>query len=93
MSFLGKVTARNIFRFKSRLIMTVGGVAGCTALIVCGLAINDTVAALGAKQYQDVYQYDLMVVANDDDADAMRQKSLRMVASRRAWTCALNRVI
>ena len=74
MSFLGKVTARNIFRFKSRLIMTVGGVAGCTALIVCGLAINDTVAVLGAKQYQDVYQYDLMVVANDDDADAMRQK-------------------
>ena len=74
MSFLGKVTARNIFRFKSRLIMTVGGVAGCTALIVCGLAINDTVAALGVKQYQDVYQYDLMVVANDDDADAMRQK-------------------
>lgn len=74
MSFLGKVTARNIFRFKSRLIMTVGGVAGCTALIVCGLAINDTVVALGAKQYQDVYQYDLMVVANDDDADAMRQK-------------------
>lgn len=74
MSFLGKVTVRNIFRFKSRLIMTVGGVAGCTALIVCGLAINDTVAALGAKQYQDVYQYDLMVVANDDDADAMRQK-------------------
>lgn len=74
MSFLGKVTARNIFRFKSRLIMTVGGVAGCAALIVCGLAINDTVAALGAKQYQDVYQYDLMVVANDDDADAMRQK-------------------
>ena len=74
MSFLGKVTARNIFRFKSRLIMTVGGVAGCTTLIVCGLAINDTVAALGAKQYQDVYQYDLMVVANDDDADAMRQK-------------------
>ena len=74
MSFLGKVTARNIFRFKSRLIMTVGGVAGCTALIVCGFAINDTVAALGAKQYQDVYQYDLMVVANDDDADAMRQK-------------------
>lgn len=74
MSFLGKVTARNIFRFKSRLIMTVGGVAGCTALIVCGLAINDTVAALGAKQYQDVYQYDLMVIANDDDADAMRQK-------------------
>ena len=47
MSFLNKVTARNIFRFKSRLIMTVGGGAGCAALILCGLAINDTVASLG----------------------------------------------
>lgn len=71
LSFLNKVTVRNIFRFKSRLIMTVGGVAGCTALIVCGLAINDTVEMLGAKQYEDVYQYDLLVVANDDNADAM----------------------
>lgn len=54
MSFLNKVTARNIFRFKARLIMTVGGVAGCTALILCGLAINDTVAALGPNQYRGV---------------------------------------
>ena len=74
MGFLGKVTARNIFRFKSRLIMTVGGVAGCTALIVCGLAINDTVADLGIKQYRDIYQYDLMVVSDDSDASAMRTK-------------------
>ena len=72
--FLSKVTARNIFRFKSRLIMTVGGVAGCTALIVCGLAINDTVADLGIKQYRDIYQYDLMVVSDDSDASAMRTK-------------------
>lgn len=71
LSFLNKVTARNIFRFKSRLIMTVGGVAGCTALIVCGLGINDSVDALGPKQYEDLYRYDLMVVANDADADAM----------------------
>lgn len=74
MGFLSKVTARNIFRFKSRLIMTVGGVAGCTALIVCGLAINDTVADLGIKQYRDIYQYDLMVVSADSDASAMRTK-------------------
>ena len=74
MGFLSKVTARNIFRFKSRLIMTVGGVAGCTALIVCGLAINDTVADLGIKQYRDIYQYDLMLVSADSDADAMHTK-------------------
>lgn len=74
LGFLSKVTARNIFRFKSRLVMTVGGVAGCTALIICGLAINDTVAELGVKQYRDIYRYDVMVVANDTDADAMRAK-------------------
>lgn len=84
--FLSKVTARNIFRFKSRLIMTVGGVAGCTALIVCGLAINDTVADLGIKQYRDVYQYDLMVVSGDSDADEMRAK----VASDGRTTSTMN---
>ena len=71
LSFLNKVTVRNIFRFKSRLIMTVGGVAGCTALIVCGFAINDSVDTLGPKQYEDLYRYDLLVAANDDNADAM----------------------
>lgn len=71
LSFLNKVTVRNIFRFKSRLIMTVGGVAGCTALIVCGFAINDSVDTLGPKQYEDLYRYDLLVAANDADADAM----------------------
>ena len=74
LSFLNKVTARNIFRFKSRLLMTVGGVAGCTALIVCGFAINDTVATLGPKQYEDIYHYDLLVVSGDDSVDAMRAR-------------------
>lgn len=68
MSFLNKVTARNLFRFKGRLIMTVGGVAGCTALILCGLAINDTVASLGQRQYGGIYRYDLMAVAQDGRA-------------------------
>lgn len=74
MGFLNKVTARNIFRFKSRLIMTVGGVAGCTALILCGLAINDTVAAIGPKQYDGIYRYDLMAVSADADADVLRTR-------------------
>jgi putative ABC transport system permease protein len=75
MSFLNKVTIRNLFRFKSRLLMTVGGVAGCTALIVCGFAINDTVQTLGAKQYGGVDRYDLLSVAvSDDAATAMRKR-------------------
>lgn len=74
MSFLNKVTARNIFRFKSRLVMTVGGVAGCAALILCGLAINDTVAALGPNQYRGIDQYDMFVMANDGDEKTLHDK-------------------
>lgn len=69
MKFLNKVTVRNLFRFKGRLLMTVGGVAGCTALIVCGLAINDTVAALGPGQYGGIYRYDLLAVSADGKLD------------------------
>ncbi|KAB7787568.1 ABC transporter permease [Bifidobacterium cebidarum] len=74
MKFLNKVTARNLFRFKGRLFMTIGGVAGCTALIVCGLVINDTVDALPSTQYQDIYRYQLMVVTDHDQLDSVRQK-------------------
>ena len=35
-SFLNKVTARNLFRYKKRMLMTIGGIMGCTALVLCG---------------------------------------------------------
>ncbi|MFU0573905.1 FtsX-like permease family protein [Gardnerella vaginalis] len=63
MSFLNKVTVRNLARFKGRLCMTIGGVAGCTALIVCGLALNDTVATLGIRQYEGIYRYDMISIS------------------------------
>lgn len=67
LSFLNKVTARNLFRYKKRLLMTVAGILGCTALLVCGFAIKDTVTDLLPKQYEQVYQYDLLAVATDND--------------------------
>lgn len=74
MKFLNKITVRNLFRFKGRLLMTVGGIAGCTALIVCGLAINDSVQAIGPRQFGEIYQYDLLAVSGDDDFAALRQR-------------------
>ena len=69
LSFLSKVTARNLFRYKKRLFMTVAGIMGCTALLVCGFAINDSVSYLGPQQYSHVYAYDLMAVTTPDDYD------------------------
>ena len=73
MSFLNKVTIRNLARFKGRLCMTIGGVAGCTALIVCGLALNDTVATLGIRQYEGIYRYDMIAISTPDSFNNMKQ--------------------
>ncbi|MBT1165744.1 FtsX-like permease family protein [Bifidobacterium simiarum] len=73
MSFLGKVTARNLFRYKSRALMTICGIAGCTMLLMCGFAIRDSVVALSPNQYGGVTAYDLMAVTSQDDhAKAMK---------------------
>lgn len=67
LSFLNKVTARNLFRYKKRLFMTIFGIAGCTALLLAGYTIKDTVSELIYLQYDDAYRYDAMVVAEDND--------------------------
>ena len=71
MSFLNKVTARNLFRYKKRMIMTVFGIMGCTALLLFGLAIKDSVDALMPLQYENVYNYDLLAAASADDNDKL----------------------
>ncbi len=71
LSFLNKVTARNLFRYKKRLFMTVAGIMGCTALLLCGFAIKNSVADLMPRQYEQTYQYDLMVGCAPEDNDQM----------------------
>lgn len=73
LSFLNKVSIRNLARFKGRLFMTIGGVAGCTALIVCALALNDTVATLGIRQYDVIYRYDMISISTPDAFQNMKK--------------------
>ncbi len=67
LSFLNKVTARNLFRYKKRLFMTLFGIAGCTAILLVGFTIKDTVTNLMPLQYEDTYNFDVMVVADDNE--------------------------
>lgn len=67
LSFLNKVTARNLFRYKKRLFMTLFGIAGCTALLLAGFTIKDTVTELMPLQYEETYCYDAMVIADDNE--------------------------
>lgn len=73
LSFLNKVSIRNLARFKGRLFMTIGGVAGCTALIVCALALNDTVVTLGIRQYDGIYRYDMISISTPDAFQNMKK--------------------
>ncbi|WP_291289973.1 FtsX-like permease family protein [Enorma sp.] len=69
LSFLNKVTARNLFRYKRRFFMTVAGILGCTALIVCGFAIKDSVAELVPEQYERIAHYSILAAMEADDHD------------------------
>lgn len=76
LSFLNKVTLRNLFRYKKRLFMTVAGIMGCTALVLCGFAIKNSVNDLMPRQYEHIYQYDLMAVtAPADNTEVMERLS------------------
>ena len=68
MSFTHKVTARNLFRYKKRFIMTIIGVAGCSALLLTGFGIKDSVNDIVDKQYGEIDKYDLIFVMDEEDA-------------------------
>ncbi len=71
LSFLNKVTARNLFRYKKRLLMTVVGIMGCTGLLICGFAIKNTVTDLMPLQYENVNRYDILAVVQSTDNDKL----------------------
>lgn len=73
LSFLNKVTARNLFRYKKRFFMTVAGIMGCTALIVCAFVIKDSVALMAPEQYESIDRYDIMAVVDADDLEQVAE--------------------
>lgn len=66
LSFTWKVTVRNLIRYKKRFFMSVFGVAGCTALIITGFGIRDSIQTIATKQFEDIYQYNGTVSFNED---------------------------
>lgn len=64
-SFTAKLTARNLFRYKSRLCMTVIGVAGCTALIVAAFGLLNSFDPLTKDQFETIYKYDAVIVPKE----------------------------
>lgn len=61
LSFLRKVSVRNIFRYKKRFFMMLLGISGCTALMVTGFGIKDSIADVAERQYREIQVFDLGV--------------------------------
>ena len=68
MSFSQKTTARNLFRYKKRFFMTVLGVAGCTALLLIGFGIQDSLLPMLNKQTTELTHCDLTITLSDEKA-------------------------
>nr|WP_294491164.1 FtsX-like permease family protein [uncultured Anaerosporobacter sp.] len=66
MSFTHKVTARNIFRYKKRMFMTIFGVCGSVALLFTGFGVQHSISGIGERQFGEIAHYDLIVAKNDN---------------------------
>lgn len=66
-NFSHKVTARNIFRYKKRAIMTIIGIAGCTGLMLTGFGIRDSVDDIPSAQFDGIFKYDATISLSNTD--------------------------
>ena len=75
LNFTHKVTARNLFRYKQRMLMTIFGVAGSVALLFAGLGIQSSVGSVPKRQFQEILSYEL-IVAKKTNASSQESKQL-----------------
>lgn len=73
-SFLNKVTIRNIFRYRQRLAMMMVGIGGCTALLVTGFGLRDSIVNVVDYQFEEVTVYDLQVYFAEAQASGDQYK-------------------
>jgi putative ABC transport system permease protein len=76
MSFIQKVTMRNLFRYKSRMFMTIFGIAGCTAMILTGFGLRDSISDVVPIQFSKIWHYQGIVTFKEQPTEVAYQKYL-----------------
>ena len=74
MNFTHKVTARNIFRYKKRMLMTIFGVCGAVTLLFAGFSVQHSISGINDRQFGEILKYDLIVAENNSLTDAQREE-------------------
>ncbi len=78
LSFLVKVSIRNVFRYKKRFFMMILGISGCMALLVTGFGIKDSIADITSIQYDEILLYDMSVSLSEKPDDEIREELERI---------------
>lgn len=71
--FSNKITIRNILRYKKRVLVTIFGISGCTALILCGFGIKDSIVDITNMQYVNTFKYDATIYTNNLDTSKLEE--------------------
>ncbi|MCI6007432.1 MAG: FtsX-like permease family protein [Ruminococcus sp.] len=80
MNFTHKVTARNIFRYKKRMLMTIFGVCGSVTLIFAGFSVQHSISGVKDRQFGEIMKYDLIVAQNDGLNDQQQSEVDKLLA-------------
>ena len=79
LNFLQKVSVRNVFRYKKRFFMMIIGISGCTALLVTGFGIKDSIKNIARKQYEEIHVYDLSISLQEDYRADKEKEAVRVI--------------
>ena len=74
LNFSNKVTVRNIFRYKKRVLMTIIGILGCTALILTGFGIKDSISAILPNQFENIFTYDFQITMKESLEESKKEE-------------------
>lgn len=77
LNFSNKATARNLFRYKKRFLMTVLGIGGCMGLLMVGFGLRDSIMTIGEKQFQEIRTYSSTITLEKDDLAENRDALLQ----------------
>lgn len=81
LKFTQKVTIRNVFRYKKRVSMTIIGILGCTALMVAGFGLRESVSNMIPSQYGEVFLYDMSITLKNEQTSDEIQKYIDEVCN------------
>lgn len=92
LKFLHKVSARNVFRFKKRMVMMILGIAGCTSLVMAGFGIRDSVTNIANNQYDQILKYDISATYSEEVTGEMLEEIEEQFGDKIAYSAVLQEI-